>query len=365
MSKINRAPEELSFYPISNQRFHDHYVELRDSRWLTSELDFSGLAEQWKRIDKPMAVLIKAQLAFLSQFDNLVCLQCDFFRQRTSDYCKEIGYFYIEQASNELIHSEVYSKLIMGIFQDPEIHGKLLNSIGNIPVIRRLADWVMKYMSIRDESRSDEDRSTNKRDLLKAVVAFCCLEGIIFSFSFCVIFLLKRSYQNILPAVSKSNEWIAADENKHRLFGSDVYKYILDKELTTGVWKDSGESMKKTLEEDALSIVQEANKLVSEFIDYCFEEVTRETGADGCDRIEGISKQGFGSYLNFISDDLLSHLGYNPHWGNINPFIWMKVLSVARKSNIHEVEGATEYSGFSCAEEYTEKDFNLDEEPDF
>lgn len=360
MSKVNRTPEELSFYPISDQRFHNHYVELRDSRWLTSELDFSGLAEQWKRIDKPMAVLIKAQLAFLSQFDNLVCLQCDFFRQRTSDYCKEIGYFYIEQASNELIHSEVYSKLIMSIFQDPEIHGKLLNSIGNIPVIRKLADWVMKHMSIEHE-----DSLLDKRDLLKAVVAFCCLEGIIFSFSFCVIFLLKRSYQNILPAVSKSNEWIAADENKHRLFGSDVYKYILDKELTTGVWTSSKEKMCKILEEDALSIVQEANQLVSEFIDYCFGEIAKESNMDSCDRIEGISKQGFSNYLNFISDDLLSHLGYNSHWGNINPFIWMKVLSVARKSNIHEVEGATEYSGFSCAEEYTEKDLDLDEEPDF
>lgn len=333
-----------------SEKFHDHYVEMCNSRWLVSELDFSNMDEEWEHLSKSMKILIKAQLAFLSQFDNLVAMQCDFFKARTKSYAKEIGYFYIEQASNELIHSRVYSLLVQGIFHDPNISSKLLNAIEHVPVIGEMADWVYKYMS-------DSSEEGKKRWLLNAVVVFCCLEGVIFSFSFCAIFLLKHTHPGLLAAVTKSNEWIARDENKHRIFGTDVFKHVLEIELEAGT-VDAEE-----IRSDTLRLVNKANSLVRSFIDHCFSEMSSELGRP-VTAIHGASKKDFEQYLDFICSDLISYLGYEPAEQYDNPFIWMLTLSIPQKSNIHEVKGATEYSGYSETVDLSGA-LSMDTVPDF
>ena len=78
-----REVSELSFYPTQSPIFLKHYHEMRDSRWVPSELNYSTLFDDWQKLSQEMQILIKKQLAFLSQFDNIVCTQCDNFRSQT------------------------------------------------------------------------------------------------------------------------------------------------------------------------------------------------------------------------------------------------------------------------------------------
>jgi len=58
-------------------------------------------------------------------------------------------------------------------------------------------------------------------------VAFACVEGIMFSGPFCVLFWIKE--KGILPGLTFSNEQISTDEGMHTAFSCMLYNDIVNK----------------------------------------------------------------------------------------------------------------------------------------
>jgi len=114
----------------------------------------------------------------------------------------------------ENIHSEMYSLLIDTYIKDKEEKTFLLSAIDNVPVIKKKADWALKWIN---DANSFAER----------LIAFAAVEGIFFSGSFCAIFWIKK--RGLMPGLTFSNEFISRDEGLHTEFACLLYKHIMNK----------------------------------------------------------------------------------------------------------------------------------------
>jgi ribonucleotide reductase beta subunit family protein with ferritin-like domain len=80
--------------------------------------------------------------------------------------------------------------LIDTYIKDENEKAFLFNAITNVPVIKKKAEWAMKWIN---SNNSFQER----------LVAFAAVEGIFFSGSFCSIFWLKK--RNLMPGLTFSN----------------------------------------------------------------------------------------------------------------------------------------------------------------
>jgi ribonucleotide reductase beta subunit family protein with ferritin-like domain len=206
----------------------------------------------------------------------------------------EARLFYGFQIAMENIHSETYSNLIDTYVKDKIERNKLFNAINNYDCVKLKADWAKKYI-----------QSSN--DFAERLVAFICIEGIHFSGAFCAIYWFKQ--RNKLSGLCFSNELISRDEALHTEFGIALYKHLNNK-------------LKK---EKIYEIVKEAVDIEINFI----------CEALPC-RLIGMNSDLMIQYIKFVADRLCVQLGYNKIYHSTNPFAFMELISVDRKSNFFE-----------------------------
>jgi ribonucleotide reductase beta subunit family protein with ferritin-like domain len=149
--------------------------------------------------------------------------------------------------------------------------------------------------------------------LLERLVAFACVEGIIFSSAFAGIYWIKR--RNILHGLTKANEWIARDEGIHTRFAVSLYHHISD------VWKKAA-----PLDTDRVhSIIRSAVDVTEKFTREAMN--THLVGLDANDMVR---------YVQCTADVLASSLGYENIYNVTSPFDWMVVISLPNKTNFFE-----------------------------
>lgn len=95
----------------------------------------------------------------------------------------------------------------------------LFKAIESVPAVEKKARWAVKWMN-------------HTNSFAERVVAFCAVEGILFSGSFCAIFWLKK--RGLMPGLTFSNELISRDEGLHTDFGVLLYS-MLDHKLPQDV----------------------------------------------------------------------------------------------------------------------------------
>ena len=202
--------------------------------------------------------------------------------------------FYGFQIAIENIHSEMYSLLLETYIKDPVEKNKLFNAIETVPVVKKKAEWAMKWI---ESAESFAER----------LVAFACVEGIFFSGSFCAIYWLKK--RGLLPGLTFSNELISRDEGLHTDFACLMYS-LLNNKLST---------------ERIAEIVTNAVELEKEFI---------------CDALPvdliGMNARLMSQYIEFVADRLLVALGNAKVYNVTNPFDWIELISLQGKTNFFE-----------------------------
>merc|ERR1711904_184379 len=92
--------------------------------------------------------------------------------------------------------------------------GKLFHAIETIPAVATKAQWAVDWMN-------------PERSFYERMVGFACVEGILFSGSFCAIYWLKK--RGLMPGLTFSNELISRDEGLHADFACLVYKLLKHK----------------------------------------------------------------------------------------------------------------------------------------
>jgi ribonucleoside-diphosphate reductase beta chain/ribonucleoside-diphosphate reductase subunit M2 len=344
------------FLPVKNHKLNKYYEVLESEYWRPSELNLKNDRDDWNSLEENEATFLEFWLAFFAQFDGLVSENLMSNFQNETSFIKEARNFYAAQNMNETIHNKTYSLMIDTFIEDPNKKNKMLNAIDNYLSIKKIADWIKKWM--------DPTLSIKKR-----IIAFICLEGILFQGAFCAVYWFKK--KNKLRGLCKSNEWISRDEAVHTSFGAELYNCIileyldeleetepnlsseirdLINKLRVSIGDSKGEynydeSIVDELREFKISCLNKIydylnlpQKDVHEIVSSCLdvaEEFTRESL-----RVEllDMKSEEMIEYQRCCADCILEELGYEKLYEAENPFPWMLMISLFNKTNFFEDE---------------------------
>lgn len=290
----------FTLFPIKYHDIFDMYKKHCSTFWLVEEIDLSKDIDDWNTLNSNEKHFIKHILAFFAASDGIVN------ENLLERFAKEIPIpevraFYTIQQAMETIHSETYSLLIETYISDGKEKDTLFNAMFKIESIKLLTQWALKWISSTDS-------------LPMRLVAFACVEGILFSGPFCAIFWLKD--RGLMSGLTFSNELISRDESLHTEFAILLYTQY-SKRLSQTIVHD---------------IIKEAVHFETVFI----------TESIPC-ALLGMSAQHMTQYIEFIGDRLAIQLGYEPIYNSKNPFPFMDKISMNNKTNFFEKKVA-EYS---------------------
>ena len=280
-------------FPLQYPEIWEMYKKHEASFWTAEEIDLAQDMRDWDGLSNDEQHFIKHVLAFFAASDGIVN------ENLSTNFSDEIQVpearaFYGFQMAMENIHSETYSLLIEQYIRDSDERMKLFHAIETIPAVAVKAQWAGDWMN--------PDRSFYER-----LVGFACVEGILFSGSFCAVYWLKK--RGLMPGLTFSNELISRDEGLHTDFACLIYKLL-----------------KHKLEDDMVhDIIRGAVAAEKEFI---------------CDALPcaliGMNSSQMTEYIQFVADRLLTALGHPKLYNTANPFDWMELISLQGKTNFFE-----------------------------
>jgi len=286
-------PQRWVLFPIQYPNVYDMYKKHEASFWTAEEIDLAQDARDWETLTEKEQHFIKHVLAFFAASDGIV-LENLGSRFSTEIQIPEARAFYGFQIAMENIHSETYSLLIEQYVKDPTEKERIFDAIHTLPAVKEKAEWAVQWMN-------------QTCCFAERLVAFACVEGILFSGSFCAIYWLKK--RGLMPGLTFSNELISRDEGLHAEFACMVYGMLQNK-----------------LPEDVVhGIVSGAVEVERRFI----------CDALPCDLI-GMNNDLMTRYIEFVADRLLVSLGHAKLFFVSNPFDWMELISMQGKTNFFE-----------------------------
>lgn len=299
---LKENPNRYVIFPIEYPELWKKYKNQVGCFWTTEEIDLTEDVVQWdERLNDDERHFIELVLAFFAAADGIVNENLA-ERFMSEVQFSEARSFYSFQIAMENIHGEVYSLLIDTLIKDEQKKKKLFDGMNQIPSITKLSNWALKWIS--DDKASFAER----------LIAFACVEGIMFSGPFCAIFWLKQ--KGLMPGLTFSNELISRDEGLHCEFACLLYSYLNH----------------RLPEERVVEIIVEAVDFEKEFI---VESLP-------C-RLIGMNADMMTQYIEFVADRLLLMLGYQEHYKSANPFSFMENISIQGKTNFFEKK-VSEYS---------------------
>lgn len=282
-------------FPIEYEDIWTMYKKQVDSFWRAEEIDLTKDLNHWNdKLTGDEKNFISMILAFFAASDGIV-LENLALRFMNDVQIAEARAFYGFQIAMENIHSETYSLLIDTYISDKDEKMKLFQGINNFPCIEKKAEWATKWI---------HDKKSN---FATRLIAFACVEGIMFSGAFCSIYWLKK--RGLMPGLTFSNELISRDEALHAEFAILLYKKL----------------NKKLSKNKVNEIIKNAVEIETEFI----------CEALPC-RLIGMNSLSMTQYIQFVADRLVVQLGYDKIYNVSNPFDWMELISIESKANFFE-----------------------------
>ncbi len=314
-------PERFVIFPIKYDDIWQAYKKAEASFWTAEELDLSQDPKDWKeKLNDNERFFIENVLAFFAASDGIVNENLAVNFTNEVQY-PEAKFFYGFQIMMENIHSETYSLLIDTYVNDDEKKAKLLNAIETMPPVKKKAEWALKWV----ESES----------FIERLVAFCVVEGIFFSGSFCSLFWLKK--RGLMPGLTFSNELISRDEGMHCDFAALLYNEHIVNKLSR---------------ERILEIILDAVEIEKEFITEALPV-----------SLIGMNSELMTQYIEFVADGLLKDLKQEPYFNVENPFDFMVNIALEGKTNFFE-KRVGEYQKSGIANENVSA-FDSDADEDF
>ena len=283
-------------FPITHGDIWGMYEKAVASFWTTNEIDFStDVSDFTVKLNDNERHFVKYILAFFASADGIVNenLAINFSNEIE---IPEVRAFYSYQQFNETVHSHTYSLMIDTYVKGSKEKAQLLDGIHTIPSIAKKAEWASRWIN-----------TANCPCFAKRLIGFACVEGIMFSGSFCAIFWLKK--RGLMHGLSFSNELISRDEGTHQDFAVLLYTKLAN----------------QLRREEVVEIVREAVDHEKEFI----------TESIPCGLI-GMNSVLMKEYIEFVADRLLLQLGYNKEYHTKNPFNFMENISLNGKTNFFE-----------------------------
>lgn len=314
---LTEQPGRYSLFPIQDHEIFSAYKRAQSSYWTVDEVDLSRDKKDFDNLTPAEQHFLTTVLAFFATADALV--NENLFTNFTQEVqLQEAKLCYAFQAAIESVHSEQYSLLIDTLVSDSALKKKLFDSVLQVPVVQKKAEWITKWF----------DPSANAFN--RRLIAFACVEGILFSSSFCAIYYFKK--RGVMPGLCLSNEFIARDESEHTQFA-----VLLNSKL-----------IQPAPEKEVHDIVRSAVEVEHVFVDEAL-------GGD----LLGINASEMKQYVCFVADQLLVALNCSKLYNVPNAFDFMQNISLNGKSNFFETRESM-YSKSGVGVDLSEQVFATD-----
>ena len=297
-----------SFFPIKYPQLEKFYQDFKTGGfWIPQELNSLLLQdrEDWEKAPSDIRELISNILTLFSELDGIVIENLVERFKKDIGFLKECRLVYSAQEFNEWIHNETYGLLLNNLINDEKQLTKMRNAVHNFDFVGQIANWCYKFMD-------------KKIPITERIIAFACIEGIIFQSAFAAIYWVKT--KNLFPGICKSNEWIARDEGLHMKFACILYLILI-----------TYENFEPVKEVTAQHILKSAIDIADNFIECAIPQ-----------GLLGLSQETLKNYVRKIANVLLISLGFNEIFECPDVPEWMVVVSLPGKSNFFETL-VTEY----------------------
>lgn len=318
MELLTENSKRFVLFPIQYPTLFEMYKKAVASFWTPEEIDTASDLDDWKTLTQEEQKFILQILGFFAASDGVV------IENLVERFCSEVKVaearaFYGFQTAMENIHSETYSLLIDKF--GGEYKHDLFTAVEKHPATKLKAEWALSHMEKQDDDKV--------KDFTMRLISFACVEGIMFSSSFCAIFWLKN--RGLCPGLCFSNELISRDEGLHRDFAIELYKLFprLDRDTVVKIIDSS---------------VQVETLFVKETLPK---------------NLKGMNAEMMIQYVKYVADHLLTSMGYKKEYNVSNPFPWMEMISLEGKTNFFE-KRVGEYSKSNVGEETKEFLLNVD-----
>ena len=304
---ILTTPQRLSPFPIEHHDIWHEYRRQLASFWVPAEVDMSRDRADFRDVlNDDERRFVKHIITFFLHADTIVSLNLmDSFTKEVKVLEAQIAYTF--QAAMENIHAEMYATLVDVYIDNAEEKLALYKDLAldgggaAAAAIKDKIAWAQRW-------RIDAGAPFARR-----LLAFCVLEGVLFSGAFCAIYWFKQL--NKLPGLTKSNEFIARDEGMHTEFGCLLYGKLEHTRLP---------------QDEVHAIFRDAVAIEKRFI----------LEAIPC-RMIGMNSDLMSEYIENVADGVLARLGYDIVWGTRNPFPFMDLCGMQGKSNFFEERVST------------------------
>jgi len=311
---MTKNTERYQLYPIQYHELYELYKKSRQSFWQPEEVILTKDVLEWEQLDQDTKHFISHILSFFAGMDGIIMKNIDVNFSNELKNVPEAKAFYAFQNGMEAIHNEMYGILLDTLIKDPSEKERFQNGIQTIESVQKKAQWAERWLN---QELPFEQR----------LVAMACVEGILFSGSFCALFWLKQ--KGIMQGLTFSNELISRDEGLHTVFAITLFH-----------------SLKLQLDPSTLkSIVMEAVENEKEFI----------VEALPC-KLIGMNSDLMSQYIEYVADYIVTMLGYEKIYDSSNPFSFMNLISLDGKTNFFE-RRVGEYS-----KSHETPEFSLEEE---
>lgn len=290
---LSKSEDRLTLFPIKDGVIFESAKKQLAALWTAEEIDLSSDRAEWEGLTQNEQKFIKNVLAFFAVSDGIVSENIlTNFAQEVQ--LPEARYAYAVQAMVEMVHAETYSLLIDTYVTDPIEKDRLFHPITSIPSVKVKAEWAQRYM-------------LETLPFATRLVAFACVEGILFSSSFAAVFYFKSKRK--LPGLCLSNEFIARDEGMHTEFACLLLSRLNN----------------RPAESEIHAIVKGAVEVEQVFV--------RESLRAG---LIGLSTRMMLEYVEFVADRLCCMLGVSELYKTANPLLFMEGISLQGKTNFFE-----------------------------
>ena len=300
---FDETKRRYNLLPIQYNEIWNLYKQQQASFWRVEELDFSKDYQDFNTLADDEKTVLKMVLAFFSGLDGLVNFNIQ--QNLINEFVPlEIQMCYGIQVAMESIHNETYAVMLTTLVKDDVELNTLFKSLETIPSIKAMTEFGDKYIK--------KDVPTFER-----IVAFACIEGIMFSGAFAVIFWLKsilKGGRGFMLGLVKANEFIARDEGLHVEFACMLFNLI----------KDKSEKKTKKIVTDAVSVA----------VNFMKDAIKS--------KLIGLSNESMEQYIRYVADRLILSLGYKKIYNATNPYNFMNLIGMSQKTNFHDSR-PTEY----------------------
>lgn len=338
---FNEDPTRNAILPIKYPVLWGMYKNLQASSWTREEISFKEDIKQIHNgeIDSKIMNVVDYVLGFFSGADKIINdnLAENFL---SKIQILESKFFYGQQIQNENVHNETYSFIVDVYYSENVAHkNKILNAVNTMPCVTKLYDWTKRWIKRTPKMERDENPILKEYlecgaddevidDLAaiwceaKRIIAMACVEGIMFSASFCFIFWLKEL--GILPGLTFSNELISVDEGQHRDFACAQYNMITH-----------------------LPPSDQVADIVRESVDFMHEFVYEMLSAP----LTNMNAPLMNQYVKFTADSLVCQANITKIYYVTNSFPFMEKISFNGQTNFFERRvGEYSLSGFENEE---------------